>query len=176
MKKTLLFLCVAFAFSSCGSMVSVPLKGNYVEKPIEITSSKSYDQVWSNVIDLFATKGLSVKLIDKSSGLIVSEKTSLMNNYSFETENGGLVNPDAYIVLDKHSISGYKQLSPGSVTAEWNVRIKAIDNNSTIINVNLTNINAILNIPGNQYAAASVVTFTGKSTGNFEKLIAEIVK
>jgi hypothetical protein len=176
MKKTLLFVCVAIAFSSCGTLVNVPLKGNYVDKPIEINSNKPYDQVWSNIIDLFATKGLSVKLIDKSSGLIVSEKTSLIDNYSFEDDKGLLVNPSAYVVLDRNEIKGFSKLTPDNVTAEWNVRIKSIDKNSTVINVNLTNINASKAVAGSQYSPARTFIFIGKSTGNFEKQISEIVK
>ena len=165
-----------FRSNSCGSLVNIPLKGSYVDKPIEITTNKPYEKVWSNIIDFFATKGLSIKLIDKSSGLIISEKTSLIDSYSFEDENGKLINPSAFVALDRNEITGFQAIKPEKITAEWNIRIKAVENNITVINVNLTNIDAVMNFPASQYAAGRIITFTGKSTGNFEKVIADIVK
>jgi hypothetical protein len=176
MKKVFLLLCIAITLASCGTLVNTPLKGTYVDKPIEITTNKPYEKVWSNIIDLFATKGLSIKLIDKSSGLIVSEKTSLINNYSFEDAKGNLINPSAYIALDRNEFSGLSSIIPERITAEWNIRIKAISDNQTVINVNLTNIDATKTFPASQYSAGSIIIFKGKSTGNFEKEISDIVK
>lgn len=176
MKKVLFVLCLSISLVSCGGLVNVPLKGTYIDKPIEITSKQPYEKVWSNIIDLFATKGLSVKLIDKSSGLIVSEKTSLKDSYSFEDAQGNLENPSAFIALDKNEIKGFSKLQPETVVAEWNIRIKSIDGNLTLINVNLTNINAFYTSPAGPYSAARTITFVGKSTGNFEKQISEILK
>lgn len=155
----------------------VPLKGTYSDKPYEVISEKSFDQVWTNVIDLFATKGLSIKLIDKSSGLIVSEKTSFINDYTFEDKLGKLINPDASVVLETVTYEGFNQtLKPEKITGEWNVRIKDNGNNKTSVNVNLTNIDAKLIIAGSAYTAAQNITFEGKSTGQFEELISSLVK
>lgn len=176
MKKVLFVICLSISLVSCGALVNTPLKGSYVEKPIEITSKQPYEKVWSNIIDLFATKGLSVKLIDKSSGLIISEKTSLLDSYSFEDDKGNLVNPSAFVALDRNEVQGYTKIKPDNITAEWNIRIKSMENNLTLINVNLTNINATYSVPPSQYVAARTINFVGKSTGNFEKQIADILK
>lgn len=161
-------------FIGCTPLI-VPLTGSYMDKPYEITSDKSFDSVWSNVIDLFATKGLSIKLIDKSSGLIVSEKSSLAYNYTFEDDNGKLRDANAWVVLSKVSYYG-TEMYPDKITGEWNVRIKSAENGKTTINVNLTNIEATKYIPPSQYSAMQNLTFQGKSTGKFEEMIADLVK
>ena len=48
----------------------VPLKGNYVDSPLELTSAKSIDATWLMITDLFAANGLVVESIDKKKGLI----------------------------------------------------------------------------------------------------------
>lgn len=154
------------------------LEGKYLDAPYQITSTKSFDQVWTNIIDFFATKGISIKVIDRSSGLIVSEKTSFKNSYSFE-EKGKPKNPNAYIVLSAIEVNGV-ELHPQTITAEWNIRIKTNDKGGTIVNVNMTNIQA------NYYQAPVRGTylsqqernydFDGKSTGVFEKTISDQVK
>lgn len=171
---TIVALFATTMFIGCTPQLA-PLKGNYMDKPYEITSDKSVDTVWSNVIDLFATKGLSIKVIDKSSGLIVSEKSSLASNYTFEDDNGKLRDANAWVVLSKISYAG-GQMSPDKITGEWNVRIKAAQNGKTTINVNLTNIEATRYIAPSQYSATQNLTFQGKSTGKFEELIAGLVK
>ena len=175
--KTILFLFVATILTSCMTLQPIPLKGNYLDAPYELETDKSFDEVWSNIIDLFATKGLSIKLIDKSSGLIVSEKTSFLNNYTFEDKSGNLENEEAYIVIEKVTYQGYNQsVQPDDLTGEWNVRIKKTENDKTLINVNLTNITGSKFIAGSDYSPAQNVNFKGKSTGKFEELITELVK
>lgn len=154
---------------------NVPLNGRYLEKPFEIITDKSFETVWSNIIDLFAQKGLSIKVIDKSSGLITSEKTSLLSNYSFEKDNGLLENPDAWVVINRSTYAG-TTLPPQVLSGEWNVRIKSIENNKTSININLTNINGSYRSAGGQYAAAMNVEYTGKSTGKFEQIILKLIQ
>lgn len=175
-KLTLTFITAVF-FTSCMSLKTLPLKGEYLEKPYEVISDKKFEQVWTNIIDLFATKGLSIKLIDKSSGLIISEKTSFLNDYSFEDKSGKLENPNASVVIEKITYEGFNQSAkPEKITGEWNIRIKDNGNGKTIVNVNLTNIDATSFISGTQYSPARNLTFNGKSTGKFEELITSLVK
>lgn len=162
-------MIIALSLASCSPQM-YPLKGKYLEKPYRTTSSKSFDEVWDNVIDLFATKGLSIKLIDKSSGLIVSEKTSLMNDYTYEYK-GNLVDSDAYVVVSR-VIMADQDINPESITAEWNVRVKPNGSNGSTVNVNLTNIQCS---NSTKYKGGAVY-YTAKSTGVFEKTFANMVK
>ena len=97
MKKLLLIISVSL-LTSCASKV-IPLKGSYPTTPIEITSTKSFDDVWDNLVDMFAQKGLSIKIIDRSSGLIVSDRSKLST--TIENKKGGLQDPTAFIVVPK---------------------------------------------------------------------------
>jgi hypothetical protein len=171
----ILFAIAIMTFLIGCSPKMLPLKGTYINKPYEITSDKSFDAVWSNMIDLFATKGLSIKVIDKNSGLIVSEKTSLISNYTIEDDNGKLIDPNAWIVISKINWMG-TEVIPDRLTAEWNVRIKSNVEGKTIINVNLTNIDGSKYYAPTQYTAAQNFKFDGRSTGIFEKTIADQVK
>ncbi|MDT8346197.1 MAG: hypothetical protein RQ756_00225 [Flavobacteriaceae bacterium] len=178
LKCQLLFSFIMFLIAtSCVQLKPIPLKGEYVDKPFEIYSDKSYDVVWDNIIDLFATRGISIKLIDRSSGLIISEKTSFLNEYSFENRDGKLENQESWIVVEKIAFEGYHQsVKPDKITGEWNIRIKEINDAETLINVNLTNIEATSFYSGGQVSKPRNLTFKAKSTGKFEELIASMIK
>lgn len=166
------FICFLF---SC-AYKSVPLKGNYDEKPFELIVEKNKDVIWDNLIDFFATKGLSIKLIDRTSGLILSDRSLL--TWTYEDAKGKLENPAAWVVLPKIVDPGtMKPVSFAQVYGDWNVRIKEIDKDKTKINVNLVNISYTSTI----YAFMSTVPTStvyhdGKSTKVFEKLISEQIK
>ena len=74
--KCLLFASMLFIVG-CVSTKVIPIKGTYPETPIVISSTKSFDQAWDRLVDIFAQKGLSIKIIDRSSGLIISTKSEL---------------------------------------------------------------------------------------------------
>lgn len=174
MKRLLLLFFGLIIIAGC-SVQNVPLKGQYPDKPFEITTNKSMDIVWSNIIDLFAQKGLSIKVIDKSSGLITSEKTSFLNNYSYESSSGTPENPNAWIVISKQSYGG-TVLNPQKLSGEWNVRIKSSGDNQTRININVTNIEGTYYAAQTQYTPVMNLTYDGRTTGKFEQMIAEYVK
>lgn len=182
------------ALSSCATGKVIPLSGNYPTMPVMLNTEKSVESTWDKLIDLFAQKGLSIKVIDRSSGLIISDKTIFKT--TVENEKGKLEDDNAWIVVSKvHdnalnrkvAISGTtsgvysKQLIPRDVTGEWNVRIKKDESGKTIINVN------IVNVTYSDYVATGMgspgyykdVPLNGafyKSTGVFEKLITDLIK
>jgi len=174
MKNLFLLILMALSLYSC-TLQSVALRGQYLDKPFEITTNRSFDSVWSSTIDLFAQKGISIKIIDKSSGLIVSEKTSFLNNYSFEDVNGGIENPNAWVAINKYKI-GSVIYKPQKLTGEWNVRIKSNGVNTTSININLTNIEGSYHQSAAPYVAELTLNYQGKSTGNFERSISELLR
>jgi len=174
MKKLIAAVLFSLIGVSCGFKVT-PLKGNYPTTPIIYYSEKSFDKVWDNIIDLFAQKGLSIKIIDRSSGLIVSEKSHL--SWSLEKKDGKLFDSTYYVVLERIAPKGSKFFyTPAQVTGEWNVRIKN-DGGRTAINVNLTNIKATYG--SSYYSGGRIVEpvdIAGRTTGVFEKFIYEAIK
>jgi hypothetical protein len=177
--KKMLFLA-SFLIASCStSLKIIQPQGKYPAPPIITTSSKSFDQVWDGIIDFFAQNGVPIKIIDKSSGLIISEQNKL--KWSYEKPDGSLYLPSAYAVLPKimKPMSSTSWYSPENVTGEWNVRIKKMSDGTTSINVNLYNIQAMF---GRTYYSEYLHTIIepvkvdAKTTGNFEMAIENMVK
>lgn len=175
MRRVLLLALISISLFGCSSKM-IPLKGQYPETPYQIKSSKTFQQVWDNLIDLFAQKGLSIKIIDKSSGLIISERGIVST--TIEKNDGSLENPKAFIVLPQVYHPGpmkYSTINNGSdVTGEWNVRVKEV-NGDTFINVNIVNLQYSYYESFTKLTKQAILT-SYKSTGVFEKLISELIK
>jgi starvation-inducible outer membrane lipoprotein len=54
--KTVLLLTTSLLLTSCMTMQPLPLKGAYLDKPYEVVSDKKFEQVWTNIIDLFCNE------------------------------------------------------------------------------------------------------------------------
>lgn len=155
---------------SCWTIKYTPLKGKYFGPPFTIITPTSKDQVWDKLIDLFAQKGLSIKIIDKSSGLIISEKTRM--SWTNEKKNGELLNKDAFIAVPLKTYNGETMRYTG-ITAEWNVRIKSQEDGKTVININVVNIME----EGSELTKYQPVSVPmARSTGVFENIIVEYIK
>jgi hypothetical protein len=178
MKKISIIPILAVLLSSCAMSTKVTaLKGSYPIPPIIQSTDKSFDKVWDNIIDYFAQNGIPIRIIDRTSGLIISDKAFL--TWSFEDKSGTLLHPRAFVVLEMINAKYEpKPFSPVSVTGEWNVRIKSV-NGRTDINVNLFNIEATY---GSYYYSAYAHTVVqpikagGHTTGVFEKSFYDAVK
>lgn len=75
----LINLCVfliAFVVSSCGGFQPPAEPAPRTGKVIDV----SFDKAWNAVIDVFAEKNISIKTLDRSSGLIVAERGSISSN------------------------------------------------------------------------------------------------
>jgi hypothetical protein len=143
----------------------IPLKGNYVA-PQTFESVKSTDEIWSNIIDVFAENGYSIKILDRESGYISTEQYSFINNYTMENKDSSPKDPTAWVVVGEY-YTGMSQISPNWILGEWNIRIKEAAG-KTQIKINLVNIRA-------GYDNTSWV-FQAKSTGQFEKMMFEKIK
>ena len=171
-----LIAIATIASLACATTKSIPtLKGSYVDAPYTIKTTSSYDQVWSKLIDLFATKGIAIKIIDKSSGLITSEPVSFSNSYATENSKGEISSKKAFVVIPKITDGLGRVLEPNSVSGDWNVRIKATEGGTTI-NVNLVNLKCFVITPPSQYSKGYSTDYPIKSTGVFEQLISDDIK
>jgi hypothetical protein len=170
--KHFVFIILIIACVSCVSSKVIPLKGTYSNGNFEAVTSTPKDKVWDNIIDFFTKKGLSIRIIDRSSGLIISNESEL--TWTYEDKNGKLVKPDAFIAISKViSLSNNKPVNPTMITGEWNIRIKDASGGQTSIAVNLVNPKYIT--PFNPTATA-FKQGAFQSTGIFEKTIYDIVK
>lgn len=187
MKRTLLSLSViaiAFLLKSCAPTLShVPLKGKHLEDPYIVVTEKPFDEVWDNVIDILAQRGFPIRFLDKENGLVVSERSSLLDAYTYEDRAGKLENPDALLVLPTVSIWGIaERVHPLSLTGIASIRVRKLKDNTTKINVNLNALNVDVigtwdkGTPEVFREAQFIVSQEMRSTGLFEYKIAEMVK
>ena len=165
MKKLLILFVVTFTFTSCASIV--PLKGSY-QQGYEFTTELPKEQVWRNLIDFFTKRGIGIKIIDKQSGLLITDRYKY--DYTTEDNLGNLVNPDAPLVRETYKI-GLRVISSYDITAEFNVVINDLTDNKTEIKVNIVNPRAILSVPQGMGHLPRLVEVNAKSTGVLEKLI-----
>jgi hypothetical protein len=184
--KKLASICFLVLFASCAAKI-IPLKGNYPQTPIIFKSENSFEKTWDKLIDVFAQKGLAIKIIDRSSGLIISTNSEMAATP--EDSKGNPKNPNAFIAVP--SIKSNNQIKPlsgsnqGAYTAkskivyypvygEWNVRVKP-DGAGSLINVNITNVTYV--IYGGTKGTDHFLPLKGyKSTGVFEKDLADLIK
>lgn len=174
--KSFFALSLIVLLTSCTAKM-IPIRGSYPEPPITESTQTPIDSVWSNLIDYIAQKGMSIKVIDKSSWLLVTEDYSFEGAYSHENKKGVLVDPKALVVTSAiravNTNQGY--IGPDRVLGNWNVRLKP-NGNGTLINVNLTNLRTFdynSSSRGGQYTER---TYQIKTTGIFERTIIENIK
>lgn len=155
------FFLLIFAFvflQSCTTSV-VALRGKYQEGPVKSKIERPFESVWESVIDLIAETGVSVKMIDKASGLIIADVASFSGLLSFEEPKGDLANSKAHIVIERLNSDFPNSANKYDATAIWNMRVKPIADNTTVVSVNLHSIRV----------DKSPLPLRGKSTGTFEK-------
>lgn len=166
--KSLLLIFSLFLFS-CVSRV-VPLRHQYLPGIYEQVSEKPKANVWNSLLDFFSKNGLSIRVLDSSTGLIKSAQTRLP--WSYETKGGKLNDPQAWVVLER-VIYKNKPLVLTSIVGDWNIRLKEIEEGRTYVVVNLVNLkyNTPLDTSYQPFLRA-----TPRSTGVFERMIADHLK
>jgi hypothetical protein len=165
-KKQLLFAAVigAIVINSSCNFTSIPLKGQYLDKPAEIKSSKPVDSIWLTVNRLFEANGLPIKKVDKEKAIVTSKKTSFIAVYTFENPDGKLMVPEAWVVLKQVMAHG-KRKDPKTIFSEWNIRISDLGNGMSLVNVNpVVTCSYYIN------SFTKMETYA-QSTGKFEELL-----
>jgi hypothetical protein len=177
MKKILSLLLSTALLVSCVSIKTVSIKGNYTDPLYQITSDKRLDQVWDKLLDVFAKRGLAIKIIDKSSGVIVSEPSIL----TVTTENKDFTVKDskAFIVVPQTFDPANRKYTPitknSEVRGEWNVRVKQ-DGEQTLLYISISNIKYEAYDYHTRRINKDIILIDYKSTGVFEKIIEAVIK
>jgi hypothetical protein len=166
MKRFITFIMIALLLQSCAGGSEIGLKGNY-QNPNTFYFDRTESEVWSGLMAVLCDKGLSVKSMDKSSGVIFGDKYDFTNQSSAENAKGQLVSKDAFIVSQYVVFTGTNYILPNQISADWNIRIFQHEG-KTAMNVNVKNIVS-------KYSSSVTIVYEAKSTGNFEKLIADSI-
>jgi hypothetical protein len=169
-----ILIVIAVLFSSCFIEKHFAVSGTYPVGPFIYKSEKSFDTVWSNIIDLFGEKGLAIRINDKSSGRL----TGYSNQIPWTYENDSLKpnKRDKYLVVGRHYYLG-QIVRPEISEGEWNISVMSTPSGGSIINVNLISpqVYSILHY-GYRLKESRKICFDCKSTGEFEKMIADLIK
>jgi len=172
MRRLITAALIAFAFSSC-AVANRPLQGKYQNGPVTSETEISVERIWSRLVDLVARNGLTVSLLDKASGLLVIDRTSLSvtrekSQKDFdrrkEYEPGEIYNRNAWAVSSHWDIAGTVAI-PTYVTGKMNVWVKD-DGSKRTVNALLYDIRAEREDP-----KTGAMSYTVKSTGQLENLI-----
>ncbi|MDH7460587.1 hypothetical protein QEG73_04835 [Chitinophagaceae bacterium 26-R-25] len=148
---------------ACSSNI-VLLKGVYSQTPAEIISTKHADSTWLTIAELFNQNGLSIKKLDKENGLIVSTKTSFIPAYTFEDENGKLIEPDALVVLRRVFVNN-KEWKTHNIFCKWTIQVTENGKGLTTVRVDPV---VICTYYPNMFTSNEE---QGQSTGRLEELL-----
>ncbi|MES1218056.1 MAG: hypothetical protein ABUT20_21295 [Bacteroidota bacterium] len=158
-----LALLIFILINSC-TPTSVPFKGKYEESTIEIISTKTTDSAWLIIAELFDQEGLKIKTVDRKKGMITTAKSVFTSVYTFEDSNGVLINPQAWVVLQKDSVNK-KEWMPKQIYGRWHIQIASDGNGFSSIKID-----PIIICTYYPNDVTSVET-RGQSTGKLEYLI-----
>lgn len=173
---SVLFACCFFLIS-CSHTTAI--KNQYVAKPVIYKSELNLDQTWDKLVDYISQNKFSIKLIDKTSGLIVFENPN--TTATIENKDAGLVHPDAFVVVPSkkngimldvpvtgkfYTKADFKD--PALVNGEWTVRLKTEDGK---VSVSTDLKKVTYNKRKNSRKIRTQDVF--ESTGKFEKILAD---
>lgn len=164
------------AFISCITLRDIPIQGSYPNPPITEETKTPFDQVWDNLIDYTTQRGLLIKVIDRSSGIIVFEPYNFEGLFSLE-KKGRIDDPRAYIVTSGKKLAATSDINgPERVTGSFNFRLKKIAG-GTLINVNLVNLKSYGSVAEKSgYSSYYESDFDLRTTGIFEQMIIDRIK
>ncbi len=135
MKQKILLLIAFFIGTNCFAITN--------KKPVEpvVFSVKlSKEKAWQKVLDLFIANSIPIKLMDKTSGLIQSEKVGLGTHYALKGMSDGSSWALCEAVPNGES-DGYF-LFPKTINADLQVYIREVDAENALLSVNLLNLYA----------------------------------
>jgi hypothetical protein len=153
-----------FSLLICAVSLSTHLFAITTPKPIDpvVFSLKiSKDQAWQKVMDLFVANSIPIKLMDKSSGLIQSDKIGLGSHYALSNADDSVSWALCEAVKSAESVS-YTVEKPFSTTtvqtqgesgtffyhfpqiinAELQVYVRETDDGTVLLSINLMNLSA----------------------------------
>jgi hypothetical protein len=130
-----------------------------VSDPYQVTTNLSKDQVWVKLTQFFVLNGISIKTVDKNSGLIQSDKIGFGTNCNLEGSDDSTAWALCNRIMDDKFF-----LYPQVMNGELMFLVQEIGD-KTQINIHFFNLNAY------HSSANGEVNFTIRSTQVLEKRI-----
>ncbi|RFS17691.1 hypothetical protein [Emticicia sp. C21] len=171
MKQTLIFLTIVFLTSAC-RIDYIPLKGNY-PSDYTVVFDKSADQVMTNIIEYCLKNNISLKVIDRKNGLIMSEPYRI-NTFTFESANGIPEDSSSRVIVGREKLKNYSY-EPELVLTDIIFQVKE-EENRTSMTVMLANMVAYITEKAAYTHVRGLCLKEVRSTGFLEKQIIERMK
>ena len=138
--------------------------------PVVISINLPKEQVWQRVMDLFVANSIPIKLMDKASGLIQSERLGLGSHYALKHADDSLAWALCASVKSPEGDSFY--LFPQVINTELQVYVRETADGKVLLSLNLMNMMAASHDPdtGNDR------DFAIQSTKRLENIIGNYLK
>jgi len=156
-----LICCFTIFLLSCNRII--PIRGTYPNAAATAIINRPQQELWDKMLDLIVEPGLPVKMIDHTSGLIVSDYITMTAEASFERKNGEPIDPNAYIAMERYSQDYPDESSKLEVKAMWNLRLTKLTDSTTKVQTKL------------YHVLIGQGILQGTSTGVFEKTLIEVL-
>jgi hypothetical protein len=165
MKKLLLSV---FASIVCLNMFAIT--NSKPVDPVVISLNLPKEQVWQRVMDLFVGNSIPIKLMDKTSGLIQSERLGLGSHYALKHADDSLAWALCASVKSLEGDSFY--FYPQVINTELQVYVRETADGKVLLSLNLMNLTATSHDPdtGNDR------DFPIQSTKRLENIIGNYLK
>ena len=181
MKSLLILFLFSFLVSGC-DIRTIPIGGDYQRGEFSFTNNMSSEETWNKLLDVLQQKQIAIAHSDHSSGVITTSTISFLHSYTFESGEGQLRNPAAYVVCARlrGPATVSSSLEMQDVTGQWQFRIKKDSKGSTVI-VALANAKAYFEgADVTHYSKKSVQNsdpaLLAQSTGVFEKELRSVLQ
>jgi hypothetical protein len=133
--KYCLFICAAlFSTSLFAITSSKPID------PVVFSLKVTKEQAWQKVMDLFVANSIPIKLMDKSSGLLQSEKIGLGSHYALSNADDS-VSWALCEAVQSGEGAGFYQF-PQVINAELQVYVRETADGTVLLSINLMNLAA----------------------------------
>ncbi len=160
-------------FSAFASMIYLNMFAITYVKPIDpvvITVNLPKEQVWQRVMDLFVGNSIPIKLMDKSSGLIQSERLGLGSHYALKHADDSFAWALCDAVKSPEGDSFY--FFPQVINTELQVYVRETADGKVLLSLNLMNMMASSHDPN----TGNDRDFAIQSTKRLENIIGNYLK
>ena len=138
--------------------------------PVVISTNLSKEQVWQRLVGLFVGNSIPIKLMDKSTGFIQSERLGLGSHYALKHADDSLAWALCETIKSPEGDSFY--LFPQMINGELQVYVQEMADGKTLLSINLMNLKAIYR----DLATDNEREYVIQSTKRLENLIGNYLK
>jgi hypothetical protein len=127
----------------CAALLSTQLFAITTPKPIDpvvFSINATKDKTWQKVMDLFVANSIPIKLMDKSSGLIQSDKIGLGSHYALNNADDSVSWALCEAVKSAEGEGLYQ--FPQVINAELQVYVRETAEGTVLLSINLLNLAA----------------------------------